>query len=130
MGDGPLAGQYLDRDIKSLEQKGDCGVGVEMKWVHLRINTRIRMLGCLGCIGAFARRTQQHAWGPVKNVLSTIYSYNWAADKNLRRLCRRAAHVVYTNGTQHEVCTVKTIEDARGRFKNTCSGTPFHYKCF
>ena len=47
---GPLADQYLDREIKSLEQKGVCGIGVEMKWVHLRINTRVRMLGRLGCI--------------------------------------------------------------------------------
>ena len=27
---GPLPDQYLDRDIKSLEQKGECGVGVEI----------------------------------------------------------------------------------------------------
>ena len=44
------------------------------------------------------------------------------ADKNLPRLCQWAAlHVIYTNGTQHEVCTVKIVEDAHGRFKNTCS---------
>ena len=27
---GPLPDQYLDRDIKSLEQKRECGVGVEI----------------------------------------------------------------------------------------------------
>ena len=36
-----------------------------MRWVHLRINTRVRVLGRLGCTGAFTRRTEQHARGPV-----------------------------------------------------------------
>ena len=45
-----------------------------MRWVHLRINTRVRVLGRLGCTGAFARRTEQHAMGPVKKSSSTIYS--------------------------------------------------------
>ena len=47
-----------------------------MRWVHLRIrNTRVRaVLGRLGCTGAFTRRTEQHARGPVKKSLSTIYS--------------------------------------------------------
>ena len=37
-----------------------------MRWVHLRINTRVWVLGRLGCTGAFTRRTEQHARGPVK----------------------------------------------------------------
>ena len=45
-----------------------------MRWVHLRINTRVRVLGRLGCTGAFTRRTEQHAMGPVKKSSSTIYS--------------------------------------------------------
>ena len=45
-----------------------------MRWVHLRINTRVRVLGRLGCTGAFTRRTEQHAKGPVKKSSSTIYS--------------------------------------------------------
>ena len=45
-----------------------------MRWVHLRINTRVRVLGRLGCTGAFTRRTEQHARSPVKKLSSTIYS--------------------------------------------------------
>ena len=40
-----------------------------MRWVHLRINTRVRVLGRLGCTGAFTRRTEQHARGPVKKIV-------------------------------------------------------------
>ena len=43
----------------------------EMRWVHLRINTRVRVLGRLGCTGAFSRTTEQHARGPVTNPSST-----------------------------------------------------------
>ena len=43
-----------------------------MRWVHLWINTRVRVLGRLGCTGAFTRRTEQHAKGLVKKSLSTI----------------------------------------------------------
>ena len=53
----------LGSGYKIVGTKGECRVGVEMKWVHLQINTRVRMLGCLGCIGAFSRRAQQHAQG-------------------------------------------------------------------
>ena len=42
-----------------------------MRWVHLWINTRVRVLGRLGCTGAFTRRTEQHAKGLVKKS-STI----------------------------------------------------------
>ena len=71
-----------------------------MRWVHLRINTRVRVLGRLGCTGAFTRRTEQHARGPVKNRPPLFTVKNWAADKKLARLCRRAAqHVIYTIGT-------------------------------
>ena len=91
----PLADQYEDRDIKLLElTKGRVGVGanskhwfttsflgcrkamlgvwvgVQMKWVHIRINARVRMLGRLGSIGAFSLRTRQHARGPVKKLSS------------------------------------------------------------
>ena len=53
-----------------------------MRWVHLRINTRVRVLGRLGCTGAFNRRTEQHERGPVNKIKnkkkkkssSTIYS--------------------------------------------------------
>ena len=46
-----------------------------MRWVHLRINTRVRVLGPLGCTGVFTRRTEQHARSPaVKKLSSTIYS--------------------------------------------------------
>ena len=40
-----------------------------MRGVHLRIDTRVRVLGRLGChgTGAFTRRTEQHVRGPVKN---------------------------------------------------------------
>ena len=40
-----------------------------MRWVHLRINTRVRVLGRLGCTGALTRRTEQHARGPVKKSI-------------------------------------------------------------
>ena len=43
-----------------------------MRWVHLRINTRVRVLGRLACTGVFTRRTEQHARGLVKKSLSTI----------------------------------------------------------
>ena len=43
-----------------------------MKWVHLWINSRVRVLGRLGCTGAFTHRTEQHARGLVKKSLSTI----------------------------------------------------------
>ena len=61
-----------------------------MRWVHLRINTRVRVLGRLGCTGAFTRRTEQHAWGPVKkkkkkkkkkNRRPLFTVKNWAAAK-------------------------------------------------
>ena len=45
-----------------------------MRWVHLRISTRVRVLGRLGCTGAFTRRIEQRARGPVKKMSSTIYS--------------------------------------------------------
>ena len=52
-----------------------------MRWVHLRINTRVRVLGRLGCTGAFTRETEQHARVRLKKSSCTIYSYeNWAAD--------------------------------------------------
>ena len=40
-----------------------------MRWVHLRINTRVRLLGRLGCTGVFTRRTEQHARGPVRKSI-------------------------------------------------------------
>ena len=52
-----------------------------MRWVHLRINTRVRVLGHLGCTGAFTRRTEQHTRGPVKNRRPLFTVKNWAADK-------------------------------------------------
>ena len=72
-----------------------------MRWVHLRINTRVRVLGRLGCTGAFTRRTEQHARGPVKKiVLHYLQLKTGLQIKNLARLCRRAAqHVIYTIGT-------------------------------
>ena len=42
-----------------------------MSWVYLRISTRVRVLGRLGCTGAF---TKQHAKGPINKSSSTIYS--------------------------------------------------------
>ena len=47
-----------DRDIKRLEKKWKWGWGVgyggvEIKLVHIRINTRVRVAGRLGCTGAF-----------------------------------------------------------------------------
>ena len=72
-----------------------------MRWVHLRINTRVRVLGRLGCTGAFTRRTEQHARGPVKKiVLHYLQLKTGLQIKNLAKLCRRAAqHVIYTIGT-------------------------------
>ena len=55
-------------------EDGGGGMGNEVSLVHLRINTRVRVLGRLGCTGAFTRRTEQHARGPVKKSSSTIYS--------------------------------------------------------
>ena len=46
----------------------------EMRWVLLRINTRVSVLGRLGCTGEFSRRTEQHARCPVKLSSSAIYS--------------------------------------------------------
>ena len=70
-----------------------------MRWVpHLRINTRVRVLG---------RRTEQHARGPVKNRRPLFTVQNWAADlKKLARLCRRAAqytaaHTVFAETGRH-----------------------------
>ena len=72
----------------------------------VRINTRVRVLGRLGCTGAFTRRTEQHARGPVKKnkkikiVLHYLQLKTGLQIKNLARLCRRAAqHVIYTIGT-------------------------------
>ena len=45
-----------------------------MRWVHLRISTRVRVLGRLGCFGAFTRRTEQHARGPVKKSIVSLDS--------------------------------------------------------
>ena len=72
-----------------------------MRWVHLRINTRVRVLGRLGCTGAFTRRTEQHARGPVKKIVLPYLQLKTGLQiKNLARLCRRAAqNVIYTIGT-------------------------------
>ena len=40
-----------------------------MRWVHLRINTRVRVLGRLGCTGAFTGKTEQHVRGSVKQIV-------------------------------------------------------------
>ena len=45
-----------------------------MRWVHLRINTRARVPGRPGCTGAFTRRIEQHARGPVKKSSSVFNS--------------------------------------------------------
>ena len=73
-----------------------------MKWVHLRINTRVRVLGRLGCTGAFTRETEQHARVRLKNrrALFTVMKTGLQILKKLARLCRRAAqHVIYAIGT-------------------------------
>ena len=57
-----------------------------MRWVHLRSNTRVRVLGRLGCTWAFTRRTEQHARGPVKNRRPLFTVKNWAAD--LKKTCQ------------------------------------------
>ena len=44
-----------------------------MRWVHLRINTRVRVLGRLGCTGAFTRRTEQHPRGPVISAFDLAF---------------------------------------------------------
>ena len=55
-----------------------------MRWVpHLRINTRVRVLGRLGSTGAFTRRTEQHARGPVKNR-RPLFTVENADKKNLQ----------------------------------------------
>ena len=60
-----------------------------MRWVHLRINTRVRVLGRLGCTGAFTRRTEQHARGPVKNRRPLFTGKTYAADlKNKKIKCK------------------------------------------
>ena len=51
-----------------------------MRWVHLRINTSVRVLGRLGCTGTFTRRTEQHARGPVKKRRPLFTGKNCAAD--------------------------------------------------
>ena len=56
------------------------GEGRDEIWVHLRINTRVRVLGRLGCTGAFTRTTGQHARGPVKKYRPLFIVKNWAAD--------------------------------------------------
>ena len=35
----------------------------------MRGEGRVRVLGRLGCTGAFTRRTEQHARGPVKKIV-------------------------------------------------------------
>ena len=62
-----------------------------MRWVHLRINTSVRVLGRLGCTGAFTRRTEQHAWGPVKKSSSALVKTGLQKEKKLARLCRPTA---------------------------------------
>ena len=51
-----------------------------MRWVHLRISTSVRVLGRLGGTGAFTRRTEQHARGPVKKHRPLFTGKNCAAD--------------------------------------------------
>ena len=48
-----------------------------MRWVHLRINTRVRVLGRLGCTGAFTRRTDSasHDDELMLNVLRCQLTY-------------------------------------------------------
>ena len=48
------------------------GEGSDEIWVHLRISSRVRVLGCLGRTGAFSRRTEQHARGPVKRYVPLV----------------------------------------------------------
>ena len=68
------------------------GMRGEMRWVHLRISTRVRVLGRLGCTGAFTRRTEQHARGPVKKIVVRYLQVETGLQiKNLARLCRPTA---------------------------------------
>ena len=71
-----------------------------MRWVHLRINTRVRVLGRLGCTGAFTHRTDQHAGVRLKIVAHYLQLKTGLQIKNLARLCRRAA--------QHVICKTTT----------------------
>ena len=61
-----------------------------MRWVHLRINTKVRVLGRLGCTGAFTRRTEQHARVRLKNRRPLFTVKNWAADKKPCKVVSRA----------------------------------------
>ena len=69
-----------------------------MRWVHLRINTRVRVLGRLGCTGAFIVELSSTLWVRLKNRPPLFTVKNWAADKK-QGYVDGAQHVIYTIGT-------------------------------
>ena len=65
-----------------------------MRWVpHLRINTRVRVLG---------RRTEQHARGPVKNRRPLFRVQNWAAD--FKKNCKVMSASCTIHSSTHSIC--------------------------
>ena len=112
---GPLADQYLDRDMRSLEQRGNEGWGE--RWDGSTCGS-ILGSGCwvvLAVLGHSLVELSSTLGVRLKNRRPLFTVKNWVADlkKKLARLCRRAAqHVIYTIGTQ--VFTVKNVEDAHG----------------
>ena len=103
--------------MRSAGTKGEWGVRGEMRWVHLRISTRVRVLGRLGCTGEFSRRTEQHARGPVKKIVVRYLQLKTGLQiENLAKLCRAGCTTcnIYNRNTQ--VFTVKNVEDAHSSF--------------
>ena len=52
-----------------------------MRWVHLRINTRVRVLGRLGCTGRSLVELSSMLVVRLKNRRPLFTVKNWAADK-------------------------------------------------
>ena len=75
-----------------------------MRWVHLRINTRVRVLGRLGCNGTFTRRTEQPPfWVRLKNRRPLFTVKNWAAGKKTRKVMSAGCTTcdIYNRHTQY-----------------------------
>ena len=80
-----------------------------MRWVHLRINTRVRVLGRLGCTGAFSRRTELGVRLKNRRPLFTVK--NWAANKKTCKVMSAGCTTcnIYNRHTQYlQLKTSKT----------------------
>ena len=83
-----------------------------MRWVHLRINTRVRVLGRLGCTGCSLVELSSTLGVRLKNRRSLFTVKNWAADIKPCKVMSAGCTTwnIYNRHTQY--LQLKNVEDA------------------